>query len=105
MIAYGEAATSRRARPDEAEGSLGESRGIHRRRVELGEDYDVSAYVDFAPLADLLSLAAATDPGLQQALPYLESLDFLIAGSSTDGERVHQRAFLGIAEVIVEPSA
>ena len=105
VIAYGEAATVAALDPDEAEGTLGESDSFTAAESKLGEDYDVSAFFEFAPVADLLSLAAATDPALQQALPYLEALDFIVAGSSTDGERERQRLYIGISGITEEPSA
>jgi hypothetical protein len=105
VIAYGEAATVAALDAAGAEETLGESERFTAAESELGEDYDVSAFVDFGPVGDLLDLAAATDPALQAALPYLEAVDFLIAGSRTDGGRQRHRAFLGISGITMEPSA
>ena len=105
MIAYGDGATTAALTPAESDGLLGDSEAFAAASEALGEDYAVATYLDFAPLVDLLSLAAAADPSLQQMLPYLESLDFLIAGSASDGERERLRMFIGIAAATVEPSA
>jgi hypothetical protein len=105
VVAYGESATAAALDPGHAEGNLGESQAFGDAVAALGEDYDVTAYLDFGPVADLLELVAATAPSLDAALPYLESLDFVIAGSSSDGERERQRIFVGIAGITVEPTA
>ena len=105
VVAYGEAATVAALDPEETEGTLGESESFTAAESKLGDGYDVSAFVDFAPIADLLSLAAATDQALQRALPYLEALDFMVAGTSTEGERERQRLYLGISGITEEPSA
>ena len=105
VIAYGDAATGAAFEPGEAGGTLGESEGFSAAEDALGEDFDVTGYLDFAPLVELLGFASATDPSLQQALPYLESLDFVITGAGSDGEHERMRLFLGVADVVAEPSA
>jgi hypothetical protein len=105
VIAYGEAATVAALDPRKADGSLGESQRFTAAESELGEGFDVNAFLDFTPIADLLDLAAATAPGLQRALPYLEALDFVIAGSSSDGGRERRRIFLGISGITTEPTS
>ncbi|MGI8462336.1 MAG: DUF3352 domain-containing protein [Solirubrobacterales bacterium] len=105
VIAYGDGATTPALTPEKSDGRLGGSDAFAAASEALGEDFAVATYLDFAPLVDLLSLAAAADPSLQQMLPYLEPLDFLIAGSASDGERERLRMFIGIAAATVEPSA
>jgi hypothetical protein len=104
VAAYGDAATEAALDPGAAEGTLEDNEDFAAAGERLGEDYDVSAYVDFAPLVDLLELAAVADPSLQQAMPYLSSLDYVVAGTSSDGERDSQRLFLGVDDV-VDPTA
>ena len=105
VIAYGDAATSAAIDPGSAEGTLADSAAFGAAEEALGSEFSVTAYLDFGPIVELLDLAAAADPSLQQALPYIESLDFLISGSSEDGERIHQKTFLGVADIVTDPSA
>lgn len=56
-------------------------------------------YVDFPPIVDLLkSTGQAADPQLQQALPVLEALTYLVAGVSVDGDRSIGRLVLGLQD-------
>ena len=105
VIAYGEAAAAAALDPSMAEGALADSEAFAEAQGALGSDYAVSAYFDFGPVVGLLDLAAATDPALQEAVPYLESLDYLVAGSTSDGERERHRVFLGVADIVADPSA
>jgi hypothetical protein len=104
VVAYGEAATVAALDPQEGGGSLGESEAFTEAEAKLGADYAVSGFLDFAPIAGLLDLAAATDPSLREGLPYLEALDYVITGSSDDGKRVRQKLFLGISGITTEPT-
>jgi hypothetical protein len=103
-MAYGEAATAGALEPERGE-SLGDSEGFAAAAEKLGEGYDVTTYLDFAPLADLAGAASFVDPRAQEAIAYLEGLDFLIAGSSEEGDRVRQRIYLGISGISTEPTA
>jgi hypothetical protein len=57
-----------------------------------------SVYFDFQPIASFLRLAetSSPDPSLEQAMPYLDRLDYLIAGASTTADRVESRIVLGV---------
>ena len=105
VIAYGEAATVAVLDPENAARTLADSERFAEAESALGDEYEVGSFVDFGPLVDLLGLAAATDPSLQGALPYLEALDFLVAGSSSGGERARHRLYLGISGIVTEPDA
>ena len=105
VIAYGDSAAAAALEPDPAEGLLADGESFAEAEAALGEDYAVNAFMDFGPLVQILELAAATEPSLQEALPYLESLDFLVVGSASDGERQRHRFHLGVADIVTDPSA
>ena len=53
----------------------------------LGGDYNVSAFVLMKPILDLVdSTSAADDANWQEAKPYLEPLNALVAGTSGSGD-------------------
>lgn len=66
----------------------------------LGEGQVPTLFLDFAPLAELVKTAGqvSSDPAVGQATRYLSALDYLIAGSRADGDRVEARAVLGVKE-------
>jgi hypothetical protein len=103
-MAYGEAATAGALQLERGE-SLGDSEGFTAAVEKLGEEYDVTTYLDFAPLSELAEAASFVDPRAQEAIAYLDGLDFLIAGSTDDGDRVRQRLYLGISGISTEPTA
>jgi hypothetical protein len=105
VIAYGDNASAAALEPDPAVGALADSEAFAEAEEALGSGYAVSSFVDFDPLADLLGLAATLDPSLQESLPYVESLDFAVSGSVVEGERERHRVFLGVDDVVADPSA
>jgi hypothetical protein len=101
VVAYGEDATAAALEPDE---TLESSEEFNAATEALGEEFAVGLFLDFGPVTELLDLAAATDPSIEQALPYLEAIDFLITGSSSESGRDHQRIFLGLEEDVSGPA-
>jgi len=56
-----------------------------------------SFYIDFQPIARLLELPGVIqDPRFEQIKPYLERLDYLIAGGGSSGDRALLRIALGV---------
>ncbi len=56
-----------------------------------------SLYLDFKPIASLLNIpGVSTNPNLQLAKPYLDRVDYLIAGGGVKDARVLARIVLGV---------
>lgn len=102
VVAYGDQATRSALEPEE---TLAGSEGLEAAEAALGDEYDLTGYLDLAPLAGLLDLASVTNPALEQALPIVKALDFVAAGTRADGDRTVVKMFIGVAEPDVEPSA
>jgi Protein of unknown function (DUF3352) len=66
----------------------------------LGSDFSPTAFIDFGPLFQLVDgfPQASSDPGYQQAKPYLDHLDYLIAGTRSEGDRATVRVALGLQD-------
>jgi Protein of unknown function (DUF3352) len=83
VLAYGVEAAKDAIDPGE---KLGDSPDFTSVRDSLG-DYDVSFYVLMQPIFDLIdSTGAASDADWQDAKPYLEPLNALVAGTSGEGD-------------------
>jgi len=93
----GAATTEDALDPDE---SLDESDRFNAARDALGEDVVPAFYLDFLPLLQLIESApeATSDPEFQAAKPYLDALDFFVAGSKLDGDRTTGSVVLGVRE-------
>ena len=101
VVAYGEDAAAAAVEPDE---TLDSSEEFRDATAALGEEFGVGLFLDFGPLTELLDLAAASDPSVEEALSYLEAIDFVIAGSTSEGGRDRQRIFLGLEEDVSGPA-
>lgn len=65
----------------------------------LGEGLEASLYLAFPPIVGLLESSGQTgDPSYQQAKPVLDALNYLVAGSGTDGDRAVGRLVLGLRD-------
>lgn len=66
----------------------------------LGDGATPTFFLDFPPVLDLIESQEGTtdDPQYQQAAPYLHALDYVIAGSGTDGDRTTASFVLGVKE-------
>jgi hypothetical protein len=84
VFAYGEAAAKDAV---DSANRLGDSPDFAAVKDSLGGDYDVSLLVLVKPILDLVdSTAAAADSDWQNAKPYLEPLNALVAGTSGSGD-------------------
>lgn len=62
----------------------------------LGDDLTPSFYMNFSPILDLVDSTGETDPDIEMARPYLNAMDFLIAGSKVDDGRSTGAITLGV---------
>ena len=72
----------------------------------LGDDVTTSFYLDFAPILSLVESTgqATQDPDFQMARPYIEALDYFVAGGKIDGDRTIGSVVLGIKEASSDES-
>ncbi|HEX6652523.1 MAG TPA: DUF3352 domain-containing protein [Thermoleophilaceae bacterium] len=83
VVAYGDAAAREAVKPAQ---KLADSPDFSSVKDSLG-DYDVSFYVLVKPILDLVdSTSAGDDADWQDAKPYLEPLNALVAGTSGSGD-------------------
>ena len=86
MLAYGDSAAARRARPAR---EARRHAAVQGRAEALGGDYDLSFYLGFEPILALVdSTDAGDDEGWQKVKPYLEPLGALVVGAEQDGDKV-----------------
>ena len=83
--------------PDE---TLDDSDRFNAARDSLGDDMTASFFLDFAPIMALLESTGevSSDPDYQAAKPYLDALDYVVAGSKVDGDRTTASLVLGVKE-------
>lgn len=69
-------------------------------RDALGDGATASFFLDFGPLVELVEGTgqATSDPGYAAAKPYIDALDFLVSGSTVDGDRTSGSLVLGVKE-------
>jgi hypothetical protein len=60
----------------------------------LGDGYTGSLFLDAAPVLQLIENLAGTDPGYQQARPYLEPFDFIAGGTKQEGDAVRTKTLI-----------
>jgi plasmid stabilization system protein ParE len=101
VVVYGEEAAAGAIEPER---TLESSEEFRAASAALGEDFAVALFLDFDPVTELLELAATADPSVEEVLPYLEAIDFVVAGSTSDGDRDRQRIFLGLEEAVSGPA-
>jgi hypothetical protein len=80
--------------------TLGDSDSFGAGQSALGDGIDPVFWLDFSPILDLVQSTgqATSDPSYQAALPYLSALDYAIAGSGVDGDRLDSSFVLGLQE-------
>jgi hypothetical protein len=84
VFAYGDAAAKDAV---DSGDKLGDSPDFTSATDSLGGDYNVSAYVLMKPILDLVdSTSASDDADWQNAKPYLEPINSLVAGTSGSGD-------------------
>jgi hypothetical protein len=77
--------------------TIGESDPFGTAVDALGSEYAANVFLDFEPVLELFeSTGEGDDPEYQAAKPYLDHLDYLIAGQRRDGDRNVMRAVLGL---------
>ena len=97
IAAYGDAATDDALDPDS---TLEDSESYSAAQETLGDDYATVFYVDGQGMVRLIesgmSFSGATDPTYEEDVkPYLDHLDFMVAGVRVEGDSVVQRFALG----------
>ncbi len=70
----------------------------------LGDGETPSFFLDFAPIVSLVESSGATDPDYQAAKPYLDALDYFVAGGKLDGDRATGSLVLGVKEASSDDS-
>ncbi len=92
VLAYGDAAARDALDPGE---KLGDTQQYADAREALGGDYDLSFYLGFEPIVQLVdSTGAGDDEGWLKVKPYLEPLGALVVGAQQDGDKL--RSAFGI---------
>jgi Protein of unknown function (DUF3352) len=77
--------------------TIGESDPFGTAVDALGSEYAANVFLDFEPVLELFeSTGEGDDPEYQAAKPYLDHLDYLIAGQRREGDRNVMRAVLGL---------
>ena len=97
VAAAGDVTVDEALSPDE---TLEDSDRFSTAREALGEDLTPSFFLDFAPVLELIESTgqATSDPDYQAAKPYLDALDYVVAGSQLDGDRTTAGLVLGVKE-------
>ena len=89
VIGYGDAATEELFEPTDA---LGDDQEFNAAAERLGSGFVPATYLEFAPILELAENEGATsDPEFLKALPYLEPLVRVVAGTKEDGDVVVSR--------------
>ena len=80
--------------------TLDDSAAFKTAADALGGDFSPVTFLDFGPLTQLIDSfpQAASDPSFQRAKPYLDHLDYLIAGARSEGSRAALRTVLGLKD-------
>lgn len=93
VLAYGDRAAADAFDPGE---KLGDTQAYKDAQEALGGDYDLSLYLGFEQIVQLVdSTGAGDDEGWARIKPYLEPLGALAVGAKKDGDEV--RTALGIS--------
>ncbi len=97
VVAVGGATVADVLSPSE---TLGDSDRFKDAGGSLGDGATPSFFLDFAPILALAESTgqASSDPDYQMAKPYLDALDYFVAGSKVDGDRSTASIVLGIKE-------
>lgn len=97
VLAVGGATVADVVSPSE---TLEDSDRFEEASDSLGDDVTTSFFVDFAPILSLVESTgqATQDPDFQMAKPYIDALDYFVAGGTIDGDRSIGSIVLGIKE-------
>ncbi len=79
--------------------TLGDADNFKSATDALGDGIDPSLYLDASTLVQLISNAGgASDPGYQQAAPYLSAINYVVAGNGVSGDTATARLVIGLKE-------
>ncbi len=96
VAGLGVGAADRALSPDT---TLGDSPAFQSATDALGSGLAPSFYLDFAPIGGFLSLSGASaNPQIEQAKPYVDRLDYVVAGSGVVDGRMLSRLVLGVKD-------
>jgi hypothetical protein len=94
VIGLGQDSVSAALNPPQA---LSTSAGFKSASSALGSGISPALYLDFQPLASLFEIPGViTDPQFSQVKPYLNRLDYVVAGTGRSGSRSLVRIALGV---------
>jgi Protein of unknown function (DUF3352) len=85
VAAYGDGAAADALDPGE---TLGDTGSLAAAEDVLGGDYAVSFYLAMGPILPLVDSTGAADEDWQEARPYLEPLEAIVAGARKDGDKL-----------------
>ena len=89
VAAYGEPATTDGLDPQR---TLADDPEFTAAAERLGNDYELSTFVEVAPIIELASnFGAESDPGFTEAKPYLERFSHIAAGTREEGDSLITR--------------
>ncbi len=80
--------------------TLGDSDRFEDVEDELGDDLTPSFFLDFPSVVALVESSgqASADPGYAEAKPYLDALDYVVAGSAVDDDRSTAGVVIGLRD-------
>lgn len=95
VAGYGDASINQ-ALSDTGANGLASNPAFQSAQDQVG-DLGVDAFLSFAPVFQLAEASGAnSDPGYQQAKPYIDGLDFLALGSGTKDDRAFLEFVVGL---------
>jgi hypothetical protein len=87
-----------------ADDTLDGSDRFNAAKDALGDGETPSFFLDFAPILSLVDASGTSDPDYQAAKPYLDALDYIVAGGKLDGDRATGSFVLGVKEASSDDS-
>jgi len=95
IVGLGDRSVDDVLQPDE---TLADSDAFGSATDALGSDYSAGLFLQFEPMLELLEGTGATegDPEYEAARPYLDHLDYLVAGRAREDDRYLTRVVLGL---------
>lgn len=99
VVTYGDRATDGAIEPDE---TLGDDETYQAAEAALGDGYAPSFFIDLNGVFEVVEFAQAfsgeTDDTYEtEVKPWVDPLSYVVAGSRTDGDRLYQTFFVGVA--------
>jgi Protein of unknown function (DUF3352) len=91
VVAYGDDALKAAA---DRSSKLADNADFEKAAGSLGDGITASSYVDVQPILELVE-SFGPEPEFEEARPYLEPMDFFVAGAKEEGDGLLSRARLG----------